>query len=590
MPITYVASNTVATNDATTSIKGTAPTGLLAGQFMLATVAIACAGSSADNPIAAPPAGGTWTEINAGGVVDLGTPSIRINQYYRYVQAGDSGATWTWTSTGVNPVSGSGAETAIDVYSGVDPTTPIVTGEQAFNQQAASSTTHTTASITTAAARWILAAFADKSGSSWTPSDTQRSFARVSGGACSVMTQDSNGLISAGTLSRSAVAQFASSVGAHSILALNPAPDVVVALPINSTLAVGGIRETDAVVALSVPVSLAVTPSGPVTAAVALSTAVALAVIAIRQANAAVPLPITTTLMVAAASPEKAWESQGFPETAHRGGSANWPEETMYAFGNAAAWNPRLALNGDVWQCSTGEYILSHDRSTLRVFGVDLDIPTTPWATLASLRTLVGSLPVARLTDLLNAYAVGSRVLMIDDKRNVNSGPLLDILDTYGGASRFIAKGYLTATQWADAAAARGYARWGYGYSADVSLNFPTYQTHWSLLGMDLTANQTDWNAVLAYGKRVYGHIAATAANAAAAIARGATGLMVSGVQQIVPQEGTTALAALTIEAQLAVIGQSSVHGLAGTVGSAPPTMTGDIDQAPAVGLIGAVT
>lgn len=220
MAIGYVSSNAVQTNTGTTTLPGTAPGSLTTGQFMLATVSQSCAGSSVDSPIVTPAAG--WTEINPGGVVDLGTPSARINQYYRFVQPGDSGATWNWIATTAQSA-GAGATVIIDVYSGVDTGTPIVSGEQAFAAQSASSTTRTTASITTAGARWIHSTFSDKSGSGWTVGDTQRSFSRVSGGDCSTVTQDTNGNASAGSISKTVTASFSSSVGVSSILALNPA-------------------------------------------------------------------------------------------------------------------------------------------------------------------------------------------------------------------------------------------------------------------------------------------------------------------------------------------------------------------------------
>lgn len=68
----------------------------------------------------------------------------------------------------------------------------------------------------------------------------------------------------------------------------------------------------------------------------------------------------------------------------HRGASAEAPENTLAAF--------RLAMEQgadgfelDVWRCGTGEVVVAHDESTLRVSGVDFRVPG---ASLADLRSL----------------------------------------------------------------------------------------------------------------------------------------------------------------------------------------------------------
>ncbi|HEY6099400.1 MAG TPA: glycerophosphodiester phosphodiesterase family protein [Anaeromyxobacter sp.] len=68
----------------------------------------------------------------------------------------------------------------------------------------------------------------------------------------------------------------------------------------------------------------------------------------------------------------------------HRGASAEAPENTLAAF--------RLALQQgadgvelDVWRCATGEVVVGHDETTLRVSGVDLAIPDAPLPELRAL-------------------------------------------------------------------------------------------------------------------------------------------------------------------------------------------------------------
>lgn len=256
---------------------------------------------------------------------------------------------------------------------------------------------------------------------------------------------------------------------------------------------------------------------------------------------------------------------------AHRGGSADWVEETFFAYTQAYNWNINLALEISIWQTSDGIWVASHDQTTGRMFGTDLDIPTNTYATLSSLRTTTGNYPIAKLTDILTAYADGSRVFFIDDKGQQDTTGLLNILDTYGGKNNFIAKGFGSSTTWADAASARGYQTWGYYYDADVGNgNLSATQSHWSLLGMDaLAATSGDWTAVKSYGKIVLAHIIATAAQKSTATGFGADGYVASGVQEVVPQT----------PAPITFAG-SGVLGIAGTqvlTGTIPFTGSGSI-------------
>ena len=72
---------------------------------------------------------------------------------------------------------------------------------------------------------------------------------------------------------------------------------------------------------------------------------------------------------------------------AHRGSSANWPEETIYAYVNCANLMVR-ALEISVWMSSDGVFVCSHDQSLLRTTGYDIDIPTNPWSVLSTYTVL----------------------------------------------------------------------------------------------------------------------------------------------------------------------------------------------------------
>jgi hypothetical protein len=86
-----------------------------------------------------------------------------------------------------------------------------------------------------------------------------------------------------------------------------------------------------------------------------------------------------------------------------------------------------------------------------------------------------------------------------------------------------------------NAATARGYKSWGYFYQTDAA-NFATYQGRWDILGMDYNADNATWNTILSYGKPVIGHIVPNSTAATTALGYGASGLMVSGVEQVVPR------------------------------------------------------
>src|SRR5512140_2542862 len=69
---------------------------------------------------------------------------------------------------------------------------------------------------------------------------------------------------------------------------------------------------------------------------------------------------------------------------AHRGASADAPENTLAAFRLAL----ELGADGvelDVWRCATGEVVVHHDEDTRRVAGAALLVPDAPLAALRAL-------------------------------------------------------------------------------------------------------------------------------------------------------------------------------------------------------------
>lgn len=71
---------------------------------------------------------------------------------------------------------------------------------------------------------------------------------------------------------------------------------------------------------------------------------------------------------------------------AHRGASAELPENTLESFARAIEYGAN-ALEMDVHMSRDGEIVVSHDPTTLRTTGVDLEIRNSSWEELRALRT-----------------------------------------------------------------------------------------------------------------------------------------------------------------------------------------------------------
>jgi glycerophosphoryl diester phosphodiesterase len=235
-----------------------------------------------------------------------------------------------------------------------------------------------------------------------------------------------------------------------------------------------------------------------------------------------------------ALSPLQAWLQATPVEIAHRGGDADWPEGTAFAYRKAADRNPALALEVPVWRTADGVWVVSEDRTTGRVFDGNYAIPATTWATLSRLRTREGSYPMARLREDVLAVYGDDRVLFVDDKADTDAAEFLGLLDSYAGRSRYVVKSYWQSTAVAAEARRRGYLTWAYYDTAGLPRLADT-QGRFDLLGLPWSASAADWAAARATGKPVIAHVVATAQQAATARDRGARGFMVSGVEAVVP-------------------------------------------------------
>jgi glycerophosphoryl diester phosphodiesterase len=238
--------------------------------------------------------------------------------------------------------------------------------------------------------------------------------------------------------------------------------------------------------------------------------------------------------------------SRGF-SIAHGGGSDDWPEWSFEAYKNAVGYGVD-ALELSLARTSDGVWFGLHDRTLDRTSGTTGFVASEhTWAEVSAHRISAAQThdpsqpaqPYMRLQQLVDAYG-SSHSIFIDPKyANPRHYPeLFTLMEGLVGdpTQTFVAKGYFSSVEWARAAHAKGYATWGYYYGADLEKDpgaLAGTQSDWSLLGLDYGASAADWKAIRGFGKPVVAHILPTKAAAAEAQAKGADGLMISGVREV---------------------------------------------------------
>lgn len=220
---------------------------------------------------------------------------------------------------------------------------------------------------------------------------------------------------------------------------------------------------------------------------------------------------------------------------AHRCHGGWWPENTLYAASQAGYADK--AIDIDVWRSSDGVFVVHHDQSTLRMTGTDLDIPSTPWATLQALMNQADECvdpaqplrPMARLEEILDVFLT-SHVVSVEMKGpSAAMSAFLDLLDDYDAADRLIVQGFAGGQSQLTQAHDRGYTTWANGED-DEPINFPSRFTgsNVDLVGLNWDASEPAWAAMVGFGKPVIGHVIGSRAQGDQAVARGAVGLTVS--------------------------------------------------------------
>lgn len=229
---------------------------------------------------------------------------------------------------------------------------------------------------------------------------------------------------------------------------------------------------------------------------------------------------------------------------AHRGGSVNWPEMTLEAYGKSAAWGAQ-ALEVSLGRTSDGVYFGLHDDSFVRTSPNSTAAhDALTWAQVQQL-SVFNRAPYARWEDIAAKYG-HSHVLFIDPKyinRLSFQNELYALIKSTvpSWSTTTVIKLYHTFnSSWGATAKSAGFTTWGYfwhndGYDTRASSN------NFDLLGFNFDAPQVNWDGMLALGKPIIGHVCPTITAAQQALTKGASGIMAANVLQIIPPRGVFA-------------------------------------------------
>ncbi|MEY9952396.1 glycerophosphodiester phosphodiesterase [Leifsonia sp. EB34] len=244
--------------------------------------------------------------------------------------------------------------------------------------------------------------------------------------------------------------------------------------------------------------------------------------------------------------------STGMLTVAHHGGSRDWPEMSMLGYRNSVLLGAR-ALEVSLARTSDGVWFGLHDATLDRTSGTtDFVASEHTWAEVSRHRISASETtdpsqpaqPYARFEDIVAAFAA-THVLYVDPKvvSATHFPELFAIMSRAPSPTRaFVAKGYCTASDWPAQAAARGYPSWGYYYASEVEADaklLPSTQARWTTLGLDYNGSPAVWERMRRLGKPVLAHVVPDARGADTARHRGASGMVVSGMREVLSPRGT---------------------------------------------------
>jgi hypothetical protein len=217
---------------------------------------------------------------------------------------------------------------------------------------------------------------------------------------------------------------------------------------------------------------------------------------------------------------------------AHRGGSANWPEMTGYAYQQAVN-RGYGCVEISMSRTKDGVWFGLHDATLDRVAGVTGNVIPSDltWQELrVAYNVVVGAAgapkPFMSWQELL-AIIPQKCVVVFDPKHSMGFlDECLAMVKRDIGAERGVFKFYGVGSGAVNAAVRAtdaGFHTWGYFYEADVASGALHRDQHaWSLLGMEWDAPTETWNTIKSYGKPVVAHIVPSLAAYDAAMLKGA--------------------------------------------------------------------
>ncbi|WP_431279249.1 glycerophosphodiester phosphodiesterase [Leifsonia poae] len=268
-------------------------------------------------------------------------------------------------------------------------------------------------------------------------------------------------------------------------------------------------------------------------------------VLVIAAAGIATPFVVTQLTKSHGKLVKPLLESELFT-VAHRGGSKDWPEMSLFAYRNSVDRGVD-ALEISLARTSDGVWFGLHDATLDRTSGTQgFVVADHTWAEVSEHRITAAettdpkqpSRPYLRFETLVAEF--GSTHAIFVDPKVVPATyfpELLRLMDRMKNPGQtFIAKGYCTSRTWAQFARDNGLKSWGYYYGSELDAS-PTLlsstQGYWNLLGIDYEASDAAWASIRSPGKPVVGHIIPTRAAADIARSHGAAGLVISGITEV---------------------------------------------------------
>lgn len=223
---------------------------------------------------------------------------------------------------------------------------------------------------------------------------------------------------------------------------------------------------------------------------------------------------------------------------AHRGGSVDWPEMSLRGMTESVARGAG-ALEVSLARTSDGVWFGLHDETFDRTAGQTgtLKPEQLTWSQVQNYSNRGDR--YYRLEELVEPWA-SSHVFFIDPKYNhQRTAELFPKLNAMLRPEQVVIKYFGDNWRLANAARAAGYKSWGYFYTANFDSGmYAANKDYWDFLGLPYDAPVSYWNTLALEGKPMIAHIAPNLAAANMGLARGAAGVMVSGIRNVLGIDG----------------------------------------------------